>query len=344
MQIWAHRGARTLAPENTIEAFKKAIELGADGIELDVQMTADGKLVVIHDETLHRVSDGEGFVKDHTLARLKELNFNQTMPEYPSQQIPTLREVLQLLKPTNLMLNIELKNGLVCYDGMEEKVVALVEYYGMQDRVWYSSFNHASVLKLKHLCPKAKCGLIYTDGLYEPWEYAKRLGIDALHPATHNLSYPQLAEKCRENNIALHPWKINNANDFEMCVSVGAEAFITDYPAKARIYMQPLENGHYVFENPFEIHPQQTYCLFGAGILGQYFLKKHIAMPKPLFIVDNEKTKQGKRMDGIEIKSPDELKETDVVIVASVHYPEMIEQLKSLGVKNYYIHDRQTRW
>ena len=92
IKVWAHRGASGYAPENTMAAFEKAVEMGADGIELDVQLTKDGELVVIHDETIDRVSDGSGWVKDYTYAKLIKHNFNRTHPEYEHAQIPTLEE------------------------------------------------------------------------------------------------------------------------------------------------------------------------------------------------------------------------------------------------------------
>ena len=97
-KVWAHRGASAYAPENTLEAFLLAAEQGADGVELDVQLTKDGEMVVVHDEEIDRVSDGSGFVKDYTLAELKNLNFNKTHPEYQNVKIPTLREVYEALK------------------------------------------------------------------------------------------------------------------------------------------------------------------------------------------------------------------------------------------------------
>ena len=112
-KIWAHRGASGYAPENTLESFELAIEQKADGIELDVQMTKDGELVVIHDETIDRTGNGTGRVQDHTLKELKALNFNKTHPEYASAKIPTLREVYELVKPSGITVNVEMKTGAV---------------------------------------------------------------------------------------------------------------------------------------------------------------------------------------------------------------------------------------
>ena len=104
-QVWAHRGASAYAPENTLEAFRLAAEMGADGVELDVQLSRDGELVVAHDETIDRVSNGTGYIKDYTLAQLKKLSFNRLFPDFKDARIPTLKEVYELLKPAGLTVN-----------------------------------------------------------------------------------------------------------------------------------------------------------------------------------------------------------------------------------------------
>ena len=152
-KVWAHRGASGYAPENTLDAFRKAVEMGADGIELDVQMTKDGELVVIHDETIDRVSNGKGWVKDYTYEELKKFNFNKTHLEYTKEEIPTLEQVYLLIKPTNLTINVEIKTGIVFYPGIEERVLELTERLGMKERVIYSSFNHYTIRKIKELDP-----------------------------------------------------------------------------------------------------------------------------------------------------------------------------------------------
>ena len=126
VSIFAHRGASDAAPENTLPAFARAVEQGADGIELDVHLSRDGELVVIHDETLDRTTDGAGWVKDRTLAELRALRADNGLPGFAEARIPTLREVLDLLRPTDLLLNIELKTSLVWYEGIEAKTLALV--------------------------------------------------------------------------------------------------------------------------------------------------------------------------------------------------------------------------
>ena len=151
-EVFAHRGASGYAPENTLEAFLLAIEQGADGIELDVQLSKDGVPVVIHDETVDRVTGQSGFVKDFTLQELKEMVvLRERFAKYRDARIPTLREVLDAVRPSGIAVNIELKTGIYWYPEIEKKVAAIVEETGMKDRVIYSSFNHYSVQKLKSI-------------------------------------------------------------------------------------------------------------------------------------------------------------------------------------------------
>ena len=151
--IWAHRGASAYAPENTIPAIQQAIEMGADGVELDVQRTIDGQLVVIHDETINRTSNGFGRVADLTLEQLRLCNYSNGFVGHRKVQIPTLREVLELLEPTRLRINLELKNSIELYPGMENDALAIVQDAGILHRVLFSSFNHFSLANLRGTVP-----------------------------------------------------------------------------------------------------------------------------------------------------------------------------------------------
>lgn len=344
VEIWAHRGASAYAPENTLDAFRLAIEMGADGIELDVQLTKDDEIVVIHDETLQRVSNGTGYVRDYTLEELRVLNFNKTHPEYEKADIPTLREVLQLLQDTDLKLNIELKTGVFFYPNIEQKVVDMVVEYGMQDRVWYSSFNHYSVKEVKRLQPRARVGLLYGDGIYEPAEYAARFGAEAIHPHIVNLEYPDVLERCREKGIKVHAWTANTYQDMARCIRYGVDALITNYPDKAKLLAERQGEGRYPFENPFEMQQDREFYLFGAGYNGQHFLKRFAGKYVPDKILDNAEAKWGDLVEGIMIESPQCLKATDCVVIAGIYYVDIVRQLKAMGVSNYYIYDETSDW
>ena len=154
--IYAHRGASGHAPENTLEAFRLAMEMGADGFELDVHMSKDGELVVIHDETVDRTTDGTGLVRDLTLNQLKSLDASNGMDAYRCVKIPTLAEVFHLIRHTRHIVNVEIKTDEWFYPQIEEKCLALAKETGIEDRVIYSSFNHFTLRKLRQLKPDAR--------------------------------------------------------------------------------------------------------------------------------------------------------------------------------------------
>lgn len=233
--VWAHRGASAYAPENTLEAFQKAVEMKADGIELDVQLTSDGEIVVVHDETLERVSDGTGFVKDYTLAQLRGLNFNKTHPEFEHAQIPTLEEVYDLIRPTGLTINVEFKTGVFRYPGIEDKVLELTARKGMEDRVMYSSFCHATLVYLREKKPDVNTGLLYADGWLDVAPYAKdKVKVNALHPALYFLQDPDYVKTAHAYGLENHVWTVNDENYMKMCRDLGVEAIITNYPDVCR--------------------------------------------------------------------------------------------------------------
>ncbi|MCL2812283.1 MAG: glycerophosphodiester phosphodiesterase [Clostridia bacterium] len=235
VEVWAHRGASGYAPENTMEAFALAISQGADGIELDVHLSADGHVVVIHDETVDHVSDGFGRVIDLTLAALKTLNVHKLKPRYANIcRIPTLEEVLRLVTPTGLALNIELKNNVEPYPGLEEKCVELVKHAGMSGRVWFSSFNHQSLGRLKAIDSSLRCGALYGKAPPDILASARSLGIEALHPHHGTLRNGEaLVAACHADGLRVHAWTVNNPRTVRTMARSHVDAVITDYPDKA---------------------------------------------------------------------------------------------------------------
>lgn len=242
VKVWGHRGASGYAPENTLEAFQLAIDMKADGIELDVQLTKDGEPVVIHDEVIDRVSNGKGWVKEYTLKELKSFNYNKIHPEYEFAVIPTLGEVYSLLKSTEVYINIELKTGIVYNERIEEKVLKIANDMGMEDRILYSSFNHYSIMKIKKLNSNAKIGFLYRDVFVNIQDYIKRMGGDAVHPSINNLKCPNLAEECRRNGLQINVWNIRD-EDIKYCCEVGVNAIITNYPDRTREMVNNLMKG-----------------------------------------------------------------------------------------------------
>ena len=228
--VISHRGDSRNAPENTLASFKSALEMGSDGIELDVQLTKDGQLVVIHDERVDRTTDGIGFVKDFTLKELKRLDAGIKFDKkFAGERIPSLYEVFELIGHKNFIVNIEIKSGIVLYPGIEEKLIKAIEDYDFEDRVVISSFNHYSLRDVKRMAPELKIGLLYQCGLVEPWHMAIRMKAYSLHPFYFNI-IPELVEGCKKNNIKLFPWTVDRKEDMEMMIKAGVDAIITDDP------------------------------------------------------------------------------------------------------------------
>lgn len=192
MKIWAHRGCSQMYPENTLLAFSKAAELnGLTGIELDIQLTRDGHMVVIHDERVDRTTDGIGEVYSYTLSELKKLRIDKN--GY-NQQIPTIEETMDLLESRlkqGMKLNIELKNSNIPYKGMEEKIITLVHNKGLQGNIVYSSFSALSLEKIKYIDKEAETAILdrkISDCLYK---LKGGCGADAIHPFWRSIDLPR---------------------------------------------------------------------------------------------------------------------------------------------------------
>lgn len=197
MKIWAHRGCSQCYPENTILAFEKAVAIdGLCGIELDIQLTKDGVMVVCHDEKVDRTTSGIGFIKDQTFEEIRRLVIGAA--DGSVWKIPTIEEVLDLLQEPmkrGFRLNIELKNSNIPYEGMEEKIVSLVHARGIEKSVVYSSFSAKSMEKIRSLDPDAETGILDTkvsDCLYK---LRGGTGANALHPYWKGIDFPVEALK-----------------------------------------------------------------------------------------------------------------------------------------------------
>lgn len=229
--IIAHRGASAYAPENTLAAFKKAIELGADGIELDVHLSKDGEVVVIHDYSVDRTSNGKGQVAELSLKELKALDFgNWFSGQYRNENIPLLEEVLELLKGWNGLLNIEIKhNRLEGCSQIEEKVLKLLHTYGFLDKVIISSFDHYSLIKIKEIEPSIRICPLYTAALYKPWEYAASLNAFAIHPHYHTVT-PDVVNQCHERGINVNVYTVDLPQHIKLMMDAGVDGIITNVP------------------------------------------------------------------------------------------------------------------
>ncbi len=217
-EIYAHRGMSYEYPENTLLSFKKAAEVkGIAGIELDTQLSKDDEIVVIHDETIDRTTDGTGNVNSYTLDELKGFAITPAGLNKPYEDadgnnlhIPTLREVFEVLRPycedNGLVINIELKNSVIPYEGMEQKVIDLVAEYKLQEHIIYSSFNHDSLAVVKDIDPSAETATLDADML-KCIEGMNRVGADGVHPGSEGMTINMdTVERIKDVGIPVRMW------------------------------------------------------------------------------------------------------------------------------------------
>ena len=226
----AHRGFSGEYPENTMLAFQKAVEAGCDGIELDVHLTKDGEIVVIHDETVDRTTDGRGAVKDYTLSELRRLDASGRFTGlFGVQHIPTLREYFDYIRSFSIFTNIELKNSEYYYEGLEEKTITLIREYHLEDRILFSSFNNASVLFCRKLAPEIPGGFLCTDPIQNCGAYALSCGAAYIHPEYSRISEAEI-DDCHERGIGINAWTVNEPNHMLWLIRKKISGIITNYP------------------------------------------------------------------------------------------------------------------
>lgn len=234
MYILAHRGASGTAPENTIAAFKKAIIDGCDGFEFDVQQTKDGKLVVFHDWTLERTSNGKGYVREHTLDELKELDAGSWFgEEFKGEKIPTLEETLDLI-PDNMLINIELKEEYSKERGSEKILVDILQKYKTKNII-VSSFSHNLLKNIKTLDPSIKIGILVESSLLNLDKYITNLEfeVSAYHPSKSFILQEDV-NYLKSKNIDINVWTVNSSKDAETLKAMGVKSIITNYPKEIR--------------------------------------------------------------------------------------------------------------
>lgn len=229
-RIFGHRGSAGTHPENTMISFEQAYKDGADGIELDVQLSKDGIPVVIHDEKVNRTTDGKGLVKDLSLLELKQLNAVHKFKKlYKQAEIPTLEEVLEWAGKKQTIVNIELKNSIVPYSGMEEKVLDLINRYNMEHLIIFSSFNHYSIARLHALAPELEKAVLYMEGIYKPWDYTKWVGGNGIHPHI-KAATPSIIQRAQAAGVPVRPFTVNDEKMMKRLFDEGCAGFFTDYP------------------------------------------------------------------------------------------------------------------
>ncbi len=238
---FAHRGASHEAPENTLAAFLLAAELGADGIELDVQLSKDGQVVVIHDFVLETTTDGQGPVQDRTLAELKELDAGSSYdPDFAGQRIPTLQQVIEAVG-RHLLLNIELKTKNVRDTRLAQAVTRIVEEHHLLDRVVVSSFNPLALRQVRQLNPWISLGLLYAPDmpLYLRRAWLRRLfRPEALHPH-HSMVDAEYVGWAKAQGHRIHTWTVDDPGEMWQLMRQGVDIIITNRPDVLRQVLSP---------------------------------------------------------------------------------------------------------
>lgn len=242
--IAAHRGVPDLVPENTLPSFAAAWEQGAEMIEIDIQRTSDHHLVVIHDPTVDRTTEGRGMVKDLTLAQLERLNASAGFKDhsYPPTRIPTLVEVMEWARG-KVWLNLEIKNAPFLYPGLEQQVAQMVMDYHMEDQVLLSSFDHLRLAEVTRDFPLLMTGLLYYSRPLNPAEEARAAGAIASHPHLHFASRELIASLQKEN-IRTVVWTVDEEKEMELLITWQVDVIITNHPAVLQRLRGKQKNGN----------------------------------------------------------------------------------------------------
>ncbi|MFO1519725.1 MAG: glycerophosphodiester phosphodiesterase family protein [bacterium] len=232
--VIAHRGASREAPENTLPAFEKALQAGADGVELDILPTKDGKLVVTHNETLMELAGVKGKVKQFTLQELKKLDFGSHFsPQFKGEKIPTLEEVFELVQGKK-MINVEIKGINIRSDGREEALVKLIRRWDCAEQIVVSSFNIFALIRMAQQAPEIRRGYLFYEKQMGP---SRRAGWAPLFkPYSLHVSKALVKkgtiEKYHQKGYKVWTWTVNEEKEMKSLMEQGADAIITDEPKK----------------------------------------------------------------------------------------------------------------
>lgn len=228
----AHRGSSGSYPENTRLAFEKAIEAGADMIEMDCRLSKDGHVVVIHDDRLDRTARAKGFVKGKTLRQLKKLDVGAWLKKsFKGERIQTLEEILEIVSG-KVEINLEIKSVLHGPLGIELKVLFIVSHFDYLERTIFSSFDYQSLRRLRELAPDVRIGVLYGAGIKDnPFQAAREMNAYSLH-IQREFATPHFLEEARELGLKSFVWTVNEAKEMEKFLSLGVDGIISDFPEK----------------------------------------------------------------------------------------------------------------
>ena len=210
-------------------AFQKAIEAGADGIELDIHCSSDGKLVIIHDENLIRTTGTDALVSDLSLKELTHIRASKTQNDAFDTAIPSFEEFCDFASRHDFITNVEIKTNATWYQEIEKKAVEMVRSFGLDNRIIFSSFNWLSVIRAKQLAPHIECGLLYESQHGKAAFQAKEAGLQYLHPDFALLD-DGVVDECRQCGIGLNVWTVNTEERLRKLIEWNANSVISNYP------------------------------------------------------------------------------------------------------------------
>lgn len=225
--ILGHRGAPKLAPPNILSSFKKAIELGAEGVEFDIRLTKDKRLVVMHDPVVDNTTDGKGYVSNYTLRELKKLDAGGWFSkEFKGERIPTLEEALDILKNLEI-INIEIKNDPVPYEGIEEMTLRVIYDIGLKEKVIISSFDHTLLSRIRRLDRDIETGVLYSCKPLNPTLLAIDAKATSLHPFWASMDEDTIRNA---HNIGLRvfPWTVDEEVYIKRLIDWNVDGIITN--------------------------------------------------------------------------------------------------------------------
>ena len=239
--VIGHRGASAYAPENTLAAFRLAAEQGADAVELDAKLSADGQVVVIHDQTVDRTTNGIGQVCDLTLAQFKSLDAGTFFaPQFAGETVPTLAEVFETVGK-RVLINVELTNYANPTDNLVARVCELVRNFHLEERILFSSFHPLNLLRARRNLPEVPCAILAMPGRPGWWARSflmEGISAEAVNPYFQDITAQYLHHQARKGRKT-NAWTVNDREEMQRLVQAGANGLITDDPLAA---LQELAN------------------------------------------------------------------------------------------------------
>lgn len=231
---FAHRGASTHAPENTLAAFELAFKQGAPAIEFDVKLTADRQVVIHHDQTLDRTTDGSGSITNQTLAALRELDAGSKFSaEFRGEKIPTLDEVFEAVGK-KIFMNVELTNYASPFDGLVDEVAKLVTKHGLEGQVMFSSFFPTNLTRARRLLPSIPRGQLFLPGGSGWWQRlaGNFMSLQAEHPWKGDVT-AESVRRAHAKSCRVYTWTVNDPAEMKTLRALGVDAIFTDDPLLA---------------------------------------------------------------------------------------------------------------